>query len=126
MSKATRKIKCKTRTVEDNESEEDENVEDETETTELLFDMNYQSNKNDNIKPRVGEFWKIRNGSDFLFSIIASENPLAVQYFEPMREKNVHSLNATVFDVYEEDLHEKIEPPKVIHKGSHRKFYYFE
>ena len=62
----------------------------------------------------------------FLFSIITSEDPLSVRYFEPsIKKQGLQCLNEMVFDVYLEDLKEKIEQPQLIHRGR-RTFYLFE
>ena len=49
-----------------------------------------------------------------------------MQYFEPTVKGNFHSLNEAEFEVFFEDLDEKIEPPKILRKGRTRTFYDFE
>ena len=69
--------------------------------------------------------WKIRNGNNSLFALIASENPLTVQYFELSVKGEYYILNDTIFDEYVENLDQKIDKPEIIRKGK-RVFYYFE
>ena len=73
----------------------------------------------------MGEYWKIKNGAVFLFAIIASDDPLSVKYFEPTIKGGLHCLNDMIFDVFSEDLQEKIELPEVIQKGR-RTYYRFQ
>lgn len=74
--------------------------------------------------PRVGEFWIIRNGIHTLFSTIATENPLSVQYFEPSHHGKYHVLDDKEYEVFFEDFEKRIPPPSTIHKGS-RIYYIF-
>ena len=60
-------------------------------------------------------FDKNRN-KQFLYSIIASENPLSVQYFEPRVKGKCHSLNKNIFPVFPQDMGEKVSPPKIVKK----------
>ena len=46
-------------------------------------------------------------------------------WIEPTVKKELHCLNDMVFDVYAEDLKEKLESPEMIQKGR-RKYYRFE
>ena len=69
--------------------------------------------------------WKIKNGTVYLYAIIAGLDPLSANYFEPTVKKELHCLNDMVFDVYAEDLKEKLESPEMIQKGR-RKYYRFE
>ena len=92
-----------------------------------LFDPEDEEEVDENEhKPLLGEYWKVRNGVHFLFAQISNENPLEVKYFEPSVKGNFHSLNENPFDVCLEDLQEKIEPPEIIKRGKYRKFYLFE
>ena len=47
------------------------------------------------------------------------------KYFEPSVKGEYHILNDTVFDVYFEDLDQKVDEPETVRKGR-RVFYYFE
>ena len=79
------------------------------------------------LNPKVGEYWKVRIGSNDLYAIISNESPLEVKYFAPTAKSqgNLHYLNEDPFDVCFEDLQGKIDPPKIIEKGKFRKFYQF-
>ena len=89
-----------------------------------LFDLVDKTDKNDqNIKPKEGEYWVVKNGNQSLFALIASENPLGVQYFVPSVKGGSHTLNTTVFDVLPEDLDKKISPPEKKYQGRSRLFY---
>ena len=60
-----------------------------------------------------------KNGNtQFPYSIIASENPLSVQYFEPTVKGKCHSLNEDIFPVFPQDMREKVSPPKTVKKGN--------
>ena len=74
----------------------------------------------------IGQYWKVKNGTHSLYAVISSKEPIEVQYFEPTVQGNFHSLNETEFEVFLEDLDEKIEPPKILRKGRTRTFYDFE
>ena len=60
-------------------------------------------------------FDKSRN-TQFLYSIIASENSLSVQHFEPRVKEKCHSLNKDIFPVFPQDMGEKVSPPKIVKK----------
>ena len=98
--------------------DEDEDRDEE----EPIFVVN---DENKTTLPKVGEYWKIKNGTVYLYAIIAGLDPLSVNYFEPTVKKELHCLNDMVFDVYAEDLKEKLESPEMIQKGR-RKYYRFE
>ena len=76
-------------------------------------------------KPNFGEYWKVKNGANFLYAIVSNENPLVMKYFAPSVKGNYFSLDETQFDVCAEDLEKKIEAPEIIQKGR-RKFYLFD
>ena len=76
-------------------------------------------------RPKEGENWKIKHGSEFLYALIVKESPLIVKYYGPTKSGKFHSLNETVFDAFCEDLQEKIEMPNLVQKGK-RKYYVFE
>ena len=77
------------------------------------------------IKPKVGEYWKVKNGATFLYATITNETPLEAQYFSPTKSKSdLYCLNEEIFAVFIEDMEEKIEPPEKIQKGR-RKYYLF-
>ena len=92
---------------------------------ETFFDF---LDENEEIKAALGDYWKIKNGSTFLYAVISNESPLKAQFFAPTKtvKGNFYLLNETSFDVCEEDLDEKIKPPEVVSKGRNRKFYVFE
>ena len=50
---------------------------------------------------------------------------ISVKYFEPTIKGDLHCLNDMIFDVFAEDLKEKIELPEMIQKGR-RQYYRFE
>ena len=50
---------------------------------------------------------------------------LTFKYFEPTIKGGLHCLNDMIFDVFSEDLQEKIELPEVIQKGR-RTYYRFQ
>ena len=74
-------------------------------------------------KPRKGEFWKIRNGVHTLFSVISTEEPLTVKYFEA--GGNYHILDDKEFEIFAGDLDTKVDPPETMKRGS-RVYYVFE
>ena len=92
-------------------------------TPQALFD--FEDEEENEVKPNLGEYWKIKNGNNFLFAQITSENPIVVKYFTPTVKGTYYYLDEKPFDVCSDDLYEKIEPPKIIPKGKHRKFYQF-
>ena len=96
-------------------------------TLEPVFDTNLIEDLQEDIetKPKEGEHWKVKHGSEFLYALIVKESPLIVKYYEPTKSGKFHSLNETEFDVFCEDLQEKIEAPNVVQKGK-RKYYVFE
>ena len=119
-------IKRNVRNTEELKNTADETDEDEDLATVFHFEHGEkQETDQENDKPIVGDFWKIRNGVHCLFAIIESENPIEVKYFEPTIKGNYHCLNDTIFEVFEDDLEEKITPPEIIQKGR-RKYYCFE
>ena len=61
-----------------------------------------------------------------LFAIICNVTPLEVKYFEKTLKGNYHCLNDNVFELFKEDLAEKLSaPPKEVKKGRHT-YYIFE
>ena len=49
---------------------------------EPLFDLDQPQDVSivqDELKPQVGEYWRVRNGRDYLFAIVTSEAPLEVR-----------------------------------------------
>ena len=94
---------------------------------DLLFDLDQPqvSIVQDELMPQVGEYWKVRNGRDYLFAIVTSEVPLEVRYFEPCAKKGFLCLNDTIFEAFLQDLNEKIHPPESIQMGK-RVFYSFD
>ena len=58
--------------------------------------------------------------------MIAAENPLGVKYFTPSIRGGLHSLNEIKYEVFFEDLDQKVDPPKQIRRGKSRVFYSFE
>ena len=91
----------------------------------LLFDLEISDNEEEIPKVAIGEYWKIRNGSNYLYAQIVKDNPLEVKYFEPSAKGKFHVINETIFEVLSEDLDEKIDSPEVITKGRGRKYYKF-
>ena len=99
--KARRSIKCRidrdrmSQKVEEAEPTENDIVEDtdlisgNAVEMESLFDLDQPQVYivQDELKPQVGEYWKVRNGRDYLFAIVTSEVPLEVRYFEPCVKK---------------------------------------
>ena len=57
--------------------------------------------------------------------IIADENPLSVQYFQPTIKGKKHSLNSTIYRILNEDLDKKIDAPEIERNGR-RLFYRFD
>ena len=90
-----------------------------------LFDIVEDDEDENEKKPNLGEFWKIKNGTHFLFAKISNEAPLEVKYFTPSNKSTLHYLSETPYAVCTEDLQEKIDPPVIISKGRKRKFYQF-
>ena len=90
---------------------------------EPLFDIEEDEIEN---KPKLGEYWKINNGVNFLYAVISNELPLKAKFFAPTIKGNFFLLNETSFDVYHEDLKEKTTAPEVIQKGRNRTFYLFK
>ena len=90
-----------------------------------LFDIEEEEEEENELKPNLGEYWKIKNGAHFLFAKISSEVPLEVKYFTPSVKGGSHYLSETPYAVCTEDLQEKIDPPIIISKGRKRKFYQF-
>ena len=90
-----------------------------------IFESKSEEPENEQKQLKKGEYWKVRNGLNFLYSIIVNESPLGVQYFAPTREGKCHILNEAVFNAYFEDLEVKIKPPKIIQKGRCRQYYMF-
>ena len=90
-----------------------------------MFDFDDEDDEQES-KPNLGEFWKVRNGTQSLYAIISNENPLVVKYFTPTVKGNYYFLDEKPFDVCFEDLDQKIDPPKIIPKGKRRKFYVFD
>ena len=76
--------------------------------------------------PRVGQYWKIENGSNSLYAIITAENPWCVKYFEPSVKGKFQVLNDTVFDVFRKDLYEKVPTPELKRQGKSRMYYLFQ
>lgn len=72
-------------------------------------------------------YLKIRDGKkNFRYSIIVSEDPLKVNYFDLSVKGKCHTLNEKyAWDVYEKDLDEKISEPE-INRGTFRTFYNFK
>ena len=107
-----------------NESSETEPIEEMPTTPTDLFDddENDESQK----RPKLDEYWKIRNGTHFLYAIISNESPLEVKYFTSSAKGNFHRLEDTSFEVCYEDLDEKVDPPEIISQGKYRKFYLFD
>ena len=99
-----------------NENEDEEEVEAiffEEETNDLI------------VNPKVGEYWKVKNGVHSLFVIITNDSPLEVKYFESTVRGSYHCLNDTIYEVFSEDLDQKVPPPKVTQKGR-RTYYSFQ
>ena len=88
-----------------------------------LFDLDIDENQE--IKPKLGEHWSVKNSQD-LFVVIETENPLSVKYFQPSVKGEFHRLNDTVYEILAEDLGKKISPPKIKNSGKFRQFYEFE
>ena len=70
-----------------------------------------------------GEYWQIRIGKHSLYDKIVAENPLRVKYSEPSIRGKFHNLNDKINDVFEADVHKKVTPHQIIHKGKTRVFY---
>ena len=107
----------------DESEEAGPSVEIENDEPISLFDI--EDDFENELKPKIGEYWKVKNGAHFLYAKISKENPLEVMYFSPSVKGSFFSLNDTPYSACREDLHEKIDPPDVIQKGRHRKFYLF-
>ena len=88
-----------------------------------LFDLDI--NEAQEIKPKMGEYWSVKNNQN-LFVVIETENPLSVKYFQPSVKGQHHILNDTVYETLVEDLGIKIPAPKVKNSGRFRQFYEFE
>ena len=88
-----------------------------------LFDLDIDENQE--IKPKLGEHWSVKNSQD-LFVVIETENPLSVKYFQPSVKGEFHRLNDTVYEILAEDLGKKISAPKIKNSGKFRQFYEFE
>lgn len=79
-----------------------------------------------NVKPKIGEYWKIKHGTHSLYAYIESEMPLCVKYFESSAKGKCLVLNDTIYTPFEDDLSQKVNPPKKIQRGRFRVFYSFE
>ena len=90
-----------------------------------IFDNDEEEANENVLKPKLGEYWKVKNGAHFLYAKISNESPLEAKYFSPSVKGNFYSLNETPYSVCHEDFQEKIDPPEVIQKGRLRKFYLF-
>ena len=77
-------------------------------------------------KPRIGEYWKIRNGRHSLNVYVVAENPITVKYFDLSNKGNFLTLGERIFSVHQDDWDKKVSPPKVISSGKYRKFYSFD
>ena len=84
---------------------------------ETLFDDNDDTYGVSELKPGIGEHWKVKHGQNFLYALIVTESPLSVQYFEPSAKGKNHILSDTVFEVLLEDLDGKVESPSMVKKG---------
>ena len=85
---------------------------------------NVSNDVKDNPIPKIGEFWSVKNGNHTLFSTIANENPLTVQYFEPTQNGRFHVLDDKEFEAFIGDFYEKIAAPEMVSKGT-RVYYTF-
>ena len=76
--------------------------------------------------PKLNEYWKIKNGKTvFSYALIVNENPLSVQYFEDSVKGLGHRLNEDIWQVFDQDLDQKVCPPEIKNVGKFRKFYHF-
>ena len=78
--------------------------------------------------PKIGEYWTIKSGENtFWYSIVVSENPVQVQYFELSAKGKSHKLDEekNIFFVSQDDLGKKVEPT-IEEKGKYRRFYHFQ
>ena len=92
---------------------------------EDLFGIEENSTNDQKPMPKVGEYWKIRFGSQSLFAYIINENPVKVHYFEQSAQGKSMVLNEKVqFDVFEDDIDVKLPTPNIA-KGRTRSFYFF-
>ena len=60
---------------------------------------------------------EVRNCAFSLYDKIVAENPLRVKYSEPSIRGKFHNLNDKINDVFEADVHKKVTPHQIIHKG---------
>ena len=59
--------------------------------------------------------------------MITANDPVCVKYFEPTsRGEKTYTLNDNVFEVFAEDLLEKVKDPVIIPIGRSRLFYHFD
>ena len=86
---------------------------------EPLFDEGAEeiSFEEQKLRPKIGEYWQIRIGKHSLYDKIVAENPLRVKYSEPSIREKFHNLNDKINDVFEADVHKKVTPHQIIHKG---------
>ena len=115
--------KKKSTIIQDGDVVEDDN--EPLDTMETLFDDNDDTYGVSELKPGIGEHWKVKHGQNFLYALIVTESPLSVQYFEPSAKGKNHILSDTVFEVLLEDLDGKVESPSMVKKGR-RTFYSFK
>ena len=59
--------------------------------------------------PKLGQYWRVKNGQEFLYALIVDENPIVVQYFEPTVKGQYYSLNQRKFEVFNEDFDVQID-----------------
>ena len=123
-----KRIKVTVRTDNNLENEDNPSIIDDNEDDEIepLFASDDEQETEITMNPSVGEYWKVKNGVHCLFAVIVNESPsLEVRYFAPTMKGKDHCLNDTIFQLFKEDLYEKLPTPKIVKKGR-RTYYNFE